>query len=128
MHSEKEIIEKVNTIKNSFGMVSSQITRPNTESIPCFPNQIVLYKNKSNLLSNENLNLDKIRNNKILFPEENSEQHKIIQKRLNIAGYDFEDFKHKKFVSSALINQIVLKLLYKTFQHCILYTHCTNEL
>ncbi len=107
--TEKEIIEKVNTIKNSFGMVSSQIIRPNTESIPCFPNQIVLFKNKSTFLSSENLNLDKIKNNKILFPEENSEQNKIIQKRLNIAGYDFEDFKHKKFVSSALINSIVSK-------------------
>ena len=107
--SEKEIIEKVSTVKNSFGIVSTQGISNNTKAIPCFPNQIVLYKNKSTFLSIENLNLDKIKNNKILFPEVNSEEYKIIEKRLNIAGYDFEDFKHKKFVSSALINSIVLK-------------------
>ena len=107
--SEKEIIEKVSTVKNSFGIVSSQGINNNTKAIPCFPNQIVLFKNKSTFLSIENLNLDKIKNYKILFPEENSEEYKIIEKRLNIAGYDFENFKHKKFVSSALINSIVLK-------------------
>jgi len=42
--SEKEIFEKVNNINNSFGIVSSESSGLNTNSIPCFPNEIVLLK------------------------------------------------------------------------------------
>ena len=40
---------------------------------------------------------------KILFPEKNSDDYSIIENRLGIAGYKFEDFDNKKFVSSALL-------------------------
>ena len=104
--SEKEIFEKVNNINNSFGIVSSESSGLNTNSIPCFPNEIVLLKKNSTNRSLDFSNLESIKNKKILFPEKNSDEYTIIENRLWIAGYKFEDFDNKKFVSPALINSL----------------------
>ena len=102
--SEKEIFEKVNKINNSFGIVSSESSGLNTNSIPCFPNEIVLLKKNSTNRSLDFSNLESIKNEKLLFPEKNSDEYSIIENRLWIAGYKFEDFDNKKFVSPALIH------------------------
>ena len=104
--SEKEIFEKVNNINNSFGIVSSESCGLNTNSIPCFPNEIVLLKKNSTNRSLDFSNLESIKNEKLLFPEKNSDEYSIIENRLGIAGYKFEDFDNKKFVSPALINSL----------------------
>ena len=104
--SEKEIFEKVNNTYNSFGIVSSESSGLNTNSIPCFPNEIVLLKKNSTNRSLDFSNLESIKNKKILFPEKNSDEYTIIENRLWIAGYKFEDFDNKKFVSPALINSL----------------------
>ena len=67
--SEKEIFEKVNNTYNSFGIVSSESSGLNTNSIPCFPNEIVLLKKNSTNRSLDFSNLESIKNEKILFPE-----------------------------------------------------------
>ena len=76
--SEKEIFEKVNNTYNSFGIVSSESSGLNTNSIPCFPNEIVLLKKNSTNKSLDFSNLESIKNEKILFPEKNSDEYSII--------------------------------------------------
>ena len=108
INSESEIYKKVITNSNSIGIVSTYNYTSGIKIIPWFPQEIILYSNKKK--RDIDINTIEVKNllkMKILFPERDSIEFQIINRRLEILGIKIEDFVNRKHISSNLIESLV---------------------
>ncbi|OUU65157.1 MAG: hypothetical protein CBC24_05910 [Candidatus Pelagibacter sp. TMED64] len=108
LKSESEIYKKVITNSNSIGIVSGYNYTSGIKTIPWFPQEIILYSNKKK--RDIDINTIEVKNllkMNILFPEIDSIEFEIINRRLEILGIKIEDFINRKHISSNLIESLV---------------------
>ena len=108
LKSESEVYQKVLTNSKSIGIVSSYNYMSGIKTIPWFPQEIILYSNKKK--RDIDINTIEVKNllkMNILFPEIDSDELEIINRRLEILGISINDFKNRKHITSNLIESIV---------------------
>ena len=108
LKSESEVYQKVLTNSKSIGIVSSYNYMSGIKTIPWFPQEIILYSNKKK--RDIDINTIEVKNllkMNILFPEIDSDEFEIINRRLEILGITIDDFKNRKHITSNLIESIV---------------------
>ena len=108
LSNENEIYKSVITNPNSIGIVSNYNYTSGIKIIPWFPQEIILYSNKKK--RDIDINKIEIKNlikMNILFPEIDSYEFEIINRRLEILGIKIEDFINRKHISSNLIESLV---------------------
>ena len=108
LKSESEVYQKVLTNSKSIGIVSSYDYMSGIKTIPWFPQEIILYSNKRKRDVDINtIEVKDLLKMNILFPEIDSDEFEIINRRLEILGITIDDFKNRKHITSNLIESIV---------------------
>ncbi len=108
LKSESEVYQKVLTNSKSIGIVSSYDYMSGIKTIPWFPQEIILYSNKRKRdIDINTIEVKDLLKMNILFPEIDSDEFEIINRRLEILGITIDDFKNRKHITSNLIESIV---------------------
>ena len=108
LKSESEVYQKVLTNSKSIGIVSSYNYMSGIKTIPWFPQEIILYSNKRKRdIDINTIEVKDLLKMNILFPEIDSDEFEIINRRLEILGITIDDFKNRKHITSNLIESIV---------------------
>ena len=108
LKSESEVYQKVLTNSKSIGIVSSYNNISGIKTIPWFPQEIILYSNKRKRdIDINTIEVKDLLKMNILFPEIDSDEFEIINRRLEILGITIDDFKNRKHITSNLIESIV---------------------
>ena len=108
LKSESEVYQKVLTNSKSIGIVSSYNYMSGIKTIPWFPQEIILYSNKRKRdIDINTIEVKDLLKMNILFPEIDSDEFEIINRRLEILGIKIDDFKNRKHITSNLIESIV---------------------
>ena len=108
LKSESEVYQKVLTNSKSIGIVSSYNNISGIKIIPWFPQEIILYSNKRKRdIDINTIEVKDLLKMNILFPEIDSDEFEIINRRLEILGITIDDFKNRKHITSNLIESIV---------------------
>ena len=108
LKSESEVYQKVLTNSKSIGIVSSYNCMSGIKTIPWFPQEIILYSNKRKRdIDINTIEVKDLLKMNILFPEIDSDEFEIINRRLEILGITIDDFKNRKHITSNLIESIV---------------------
>ena len=108
LKSETEVYQKVLTNSKSIGKVSSYDYMSGIKTIPWFPQEIILYSNKRKRdIDINTIEVKDLLKMNILFPEIDSDEFEIINRRLEILGITIDDFKNRKHITSNLIESIV---------------------
>ena len=108
LKSESEVYQKVLTNSKSIGIVSSYNNISGIKTIPWFPQEIILYSNKRKRdIDINTIEVKDLLKINILFPEIDSDEFEIINRRLEILGITIDDFKNRKHITSNLIESIV---------------------
>ena len=108
LKSESEVYQKVLTNSKSIGIVSSYNYISGIKTIPWFPQEIILYSNKRKRdIDINTIEVKDLLKMNILFPEIDSDEFEIINRRLEILGITIDDFKNRKHITSNLIESIV---------------------
>ena len=129
LSNENEIYKNVITNPNSIGIVSNYNYTSGIKIIPWFPQEIILYSNKKkrdiDINKIEVKNLIKMN---ILFPEIDSYEFEIINRRLEILGIKIEDFINRKHIPSNLIESLVSKSDWMALSVSNMYKESNNKL
>ena len=108
LKSESEVYQKVLTNSKSIGIVSSYNYMSGIKTIPWFPQEIILYSNKRKRdIDINTIEVKDLLKMNILFPEIDSDEFEIINRRLEILGITIDDFINRKHITSNLIESIV---------------------
>ena len=108
LKSDSEVYQKVLTNSKSIGIVSSYNYMSGIKTIPWFPQEIILYSNKRKRdIDINTIEVKDLLKMNILFPEIDSDEFEIINRRLEILGITIDDFKNRKHITSNLIESIV---------------------
>ena len=108
LSNESEIYQKVATNQNAIGIVSNYNYTSGIKTIPWFPQEIILYSNKKKRdIDINKIEVKNLLKMDILFPEIDSNEFEIINRRLEILGINIDDFINRKHISSNLIESLV---------------------